>query len=259
MKLIDTLKHERDGIYKTCNVPVTALPDRKMQVCKICGAKLVQGDTERRQNSHLEGKQHQGWELIRRRIQEFHVSYYLFHGVATAHVNYRTWNESDSPFVFVEKTCRFGGQKASKRRGSLQRQVSVVEFYTFTARLIFNVASLVVNTIVVIEDLLVITSDVIMTVESVGAAEAIVVTRTDLTSVGQIVKIETTTENLDLGIALRKSGLTIVNETTMRMKSESTRNNDDIKRGGFYLSPLSSSLCSMVTSFSDEGIIPLCT
>jgi hypothetical protein len=75
MKLIDTLKHERDGIYKTCNVPVTALPDRKMQVCKICGAKLVQGDTERRQNSHLEGKQHQGWELIRRRIQEFHVSY----------------------------------------------------------------------------------------------------------------------------------------------------------------------------------------
>jgi hypothetical protein len=115
-----------------------------------------------------------------------------------------------------------------------------------------------VNTIV-IEDLLVITSDVIMTVESVGVAEAIVVTRTDLTSVGQIVKIETTTENLDLGIALRKSGLTIVNETTMRMKSESTRNNDDIKRGGFYLSPLSSSLCSMVTSFSDEGIIPLCT
>lgn len=72
MKLIDTLKHERDGIYKTCNVPMTALPDRKMQVCKVCGAKLVQGDTERRQNSHLEGKQHQGWELIRRRIQEYH-------------------------------------------------------------------------------------------------------------------------------------------------------------------------------------------
>lgn len=178
--------------------------------------------------------------------------------MATAHVNYRIWNESDS-FVFVEKTRRFGGQEASKRRGPLQRQVSVVELYAFTARLIFNVASLVVNTIVVIEDLLVITSDVIMTVESVGAAEAIVVTRTDLTSVGQIVKIETTTENLDLGIALRKSGLTIVNETTMRMKSESTRNNDVIKRGGFYLSPLSSSLCSMVTSFSDEGIIPLCT
>ncbi len=37
-----------------------------MKVCDICGAFLVVGDTEKRTASHLEGKQHIGFELIRK-------------------------------------------------------------------------------------------------------------------------------------------------------------------------------------------------
>lgn len=150
----------------------------------------------------------------------------------------------------------------SRLKGSAQETTAVTETgkclsVAFTTRLIFNVDSIVGITIVVIEDLHVITNDVIMIVESVAAvAVAIVVTRcTDRTNVDQIVKIGTTTESLDLGIAPIKGGLTIGNESTMRTKSESTRNNDAIKRGGLDLS----SLCPLVTSFSGEGIIPLCT
>jgi hypothetical protein len=44
-----------------------------MKVCDVCGAFLVVGDTEKRMQSHLEGKQHQGFALIRRTIQEYKV------------------------------------------------------------------------------------------------------------------------------------------------------------------------------------------
>jgi hypothetical protein len=48
-----------------------------MKVCDICGAFLVVGDTDKRASSHLEGKQHQGFALIRKKITELKVSYIL--------------------------------------------------------------------------------------------------------------------------------------------------------------------------------------
>jgi hypothetical protein len=44
--------------------------ERKMMICETCGAFLVVGDTEKRQRGHLDGKQHQGYALIRATIAE---------------------------------------------------------------------------------------------------------------------------------------------------------------------------------------------
>jgi len=44
--------------------------EKRMELCQICGAYLVIGDTEKRISSHLDGKQHKGYEMIRNRIDE---------------------------------------------------------------------------------------------------------------------------------------------------------------------------------------------
>jgi len=51
---------------------VQVTQDKRMELCKICGAYLVIGDTEKRKLSHLEGKQHKGYELIRNKIDEYY-------------------------------------------------------------------------------------------------------------------------------------------------------------------------------------------
>jgi len=43
---------------------------KHMEVCNICGAFLVVNDTQTRVDAHLTGKQHMGYDLIRRTIKE---------------------------------------------------------------------------------------------------------------------------------------------------------------------------------------------
>jgi len=45
-----------------------------MDVCEICSAFLVVGDTQKRMDSHLEGKQHTGYDQIRKAYEEVKVS-----------------------------------------------------------------------------------------------------------------------------------------------------------------------------------------
>lgn len=44
--------------------------EKRMKVCETCGAFLVIGDTDKRISSHLEGKQHQGFQLVRDTIEQ---------------------------------------------------------------------------------------------------------------------------------------------------------------------------------------------
>jgi Zn-dependent oligopeptidase len=56
IKEIEQLKEQRE--------------DQEAMVCEICGAMQSATDTERRQVSHLEGKQHIGFATIRKCIEE---------------------------------------------------------------------------------------------------------------------------------------------------------------------------------------------
>ncbi|KAI8804103.1 hypothetical protein BJ742DRAFT_826481 [Cladochytrium replicatum] len=48
--------------------------EKRMEVCDICGALLVMGDSKDRIESHMTGKQHTGFQLIRDTLEEHKVS-----------------------------------------------------------------------------------------------------------------------------------------------------------------------------------------
>merc|ERR1719150_2476220 len=45
-------------------------PGKKLIVCDVCGAFLVLNDAESRVDAHLQGRTHQGFQLIRDKIDE---------------------------------------------------------------------------------------------------------------------------------------------------------------------------------------------
>jgi hypothetical protein len=48
-----------------------------MKVCEVCGAFLVVGDTQQRVIAHIEGKQHAGFALVRKTLEEYYVCFVL--------------------------------------------------------------------------------------------------------------------------------------------------------------------------------------
>lgn len=70
MKNVDQLKEEKEQIIAASNNSISA-QEKRMKVCETCGALLVVGDTEKRMASHLEGKQHIGYDLIRKTLEDF--------------------------------------------------------------------------------------------------------------------------------------------------------------------------------------------
>jgi len=73
MKLVDKLKQEKEQIIQSNDNRPLSANEKRMKVCEICGAFLVVGDTEKRMMSHLEGKQHQGFALIRKAVSDYKV------------------------------------------------------------------------------------------------------------------------------------------------------------------------------------------
>ena len=45
-----------------------------MQVCEVCGSLLVMNDDPKRMELHLSGKQHVGFQRVRKTLEEFRVS-----------------------------------------------------------------------------------------------------------------------------------------------------------------------------------------
>ena len=81
MKVVDQLKSEKEVILLTGDstqaIKSSALSqEKRMKVCDVCGAFLVVGDTQQRISSHLDGKQHIGYALIRNTIEDYRVCFY---------------------------------------------------------------------------------------------------------------------------------------------------------------------------------------
>jgi len=72
MKTLEGLKQEKEALLRSNEVKAISSQERRMRVCEICGAFLVIGDTEKRTASHLEGKQHQGYHLIRETLKDYY-------------------------------------------------------------------------------------------------------------------------------------------------------------------------------------------
>lgn len=77
MKLIlqvDSLNVEKAILTQQPLNPATMLTqEKKMALCEICGSFLVANDAMERTQSHITGKQHIGYGLVRDFIAEFKV------------------------------------------------------------------------------------------------------------------------------------------------------------------------------------------
>jgi hypothetical protein len=75
MKMVDALKTEKEAMLSNDAYIASSPLEKRMKVCEICGAFLVVGDTDKRVQSHMEGKQHIGYALIRKTIHEYRIKF----------------------------------------------------------------------------------------------------------------------------------------------------------------------------------------
>ncbi|KAI6654522.1 hypothetical protein LOD99_918 [Oopsacas minuta] len=84
MSEVEILKKEKHGILaqkagKDPNDPNALLsndPERRLELCQVCGAFLIVNDTPRRINDHMTGKMHMGYARIRNTVTELKISLY---------------------------------------------------------------------------------------------------------------------------------------------------------------------------------------
>lgn len=80
---LDQIRHQQIAIVKegmaASHSQSEEIDDRniekKMEICGTCGAFLIVGDSQKRIESHFEGKQHNGWARIRQTFEELDKKY----------------------------------------------------------------------------------------------------------------------------------------------------------------------------------------
>ncbi|KAG1362179.1 luc7-like protein 3 [Cocos nucifera] len=72
MRKVDMLNAEKTALTQSSNDEVMMLPqEKKMALCEICGSFLVANDVVERTQSHVSGKQHAGYGMVRDFLNEF--------------------------------------------------------------------------------------------------------------------------------------------------------------------------------------------
>jgi hypothetical protein len=75
---VDELNAEK-ALIQSQNDKVLVVPqEKKMALCEICGSFLVANDAAERTQSHVTGKQHIGYGMVRDYITEYKVSCTLY-------------------------------------------------------------------------------------------------------------------------------------------------------------------------------------
>ena len=75
MRKVDMLNSEKTALAQPQNDKVLMLAqEKKMALCEICGSFLVANDAVERTQSHVTGKQHIGYGMVRDFIAEFKVT-----------------------------------------------------------------------------------------------------------------------------------------------------------------------------------------
>jgi len=73
---VETLNAEKTALTQPQNDKVLMLgQEKKMALCEICGSFLVANDAAERTQSHVTGKQHVGYGMVRDFITEYKVSF----------------------------------------------------------------------------------------------------------------------------------------------------------------------------------------
>ncbi|PIA50194.1 hypothetical protein AQUCO_01300732v1 [Aquilegia coerulea] len=71
MRKVDMLNLEKSALTQPQNDKVLITQEKKMALCEICGSFLVANDAAERTQSHVTGKQHIGYGMVRDFISEY--------------------------------------------------------------------------------------------------------------------------------------------------------------------------------------------
>ena len=71
---VETLNTEKTALTQQSQNLLTLVQEKKMALCEICGSFLVANDAAERTQSHVTGKQHIGYGMIRDFLEEHKVS-----------------------------------------------------------------------------------------------------------------------------------------------------------------------------------------
>lgn len=74
---VETLNTEKAVLTQPQNDKVLMLQEKKMALCEVFGSFLVANDAQERVQSHVTGKQHVGYGMVRDFISEYKVSFLL--------------------------------------------------------------------------------------------------------------------------------------------------------------------------------------
>lgn len=74
---METLNTEKAALTQPQNDKVLMLQEKKMALCEVCGSFLVANDAAERTQSHITGKQHVGYGMVRDFISEYKVKFVL--------------------------------------------------------------------------------------------------------------------------------------------------------------------------------------
>lgn len=74
---VETLNTEKAVLTQPQNEKVLMLQEKKMALCDVCGSFLVANDAAERTQSHVAGKQHVGYGMVRDFINEYKASFIL--------------------------------------------------------------------------------------------------------------------------------------------------------------------------------------
>lgn len=74
---METLNTEKAALTQPQNDKVLMLQEKKMALCEVCGSFLVANDAAERTQSHITGKQHVGYGMVRDFISEYKVNFVL--------------------------------------------------------------------------------------------------------------------------------------------------------------------------------------
>ncbi|CAN6476743.1 unnamed protein product [Victoria cruziana] len=71
MRKVDMLNAEKTLLTQSTDKSLSLTQEKKMALCEICGSFLVANDAAERTQSHITGKQHMGYGMIREFITEY--------------------------------------------------------------------------------------------------------------------------------------------------------------------------------------------
>jgi hypothetical protein len=110
---VDVLNAQKTALTSQIDNKMAML-EKKMELCETCGSLLVSDDALERTQSHVTGKQHIGYGMVRDFLEEHKVMYQYIRSISVSLVHY--------VLICLLLICRLQRKRQGRKRGLLGRR-----------------------------------------------------------------------------------------------------------------------------------------